>query len=140
MKELESFSPQVWYQMYKKPIDLIFNRLFDDLVLELLEQGKNKTPYYNWWKKSDFVSPEKRGLPQYENIKPVFAKNWWGRFWIQESGCELLERLEYIKDLLDINQDRFDAILIYYLNQRYSSEFGDRIIKDIGDSCREYNN
>ena len=131
MKEPESFSPQVWYQMYKKPIDLIFNRLFDDLVLELTD---NKTPYYRWWKKSDVVAPEKGGLPRYKN-KPVFAKNWWGRFWIQESGCELLERLEYIKNLLDINQDRFDAILIYYLNQRYSSEFGDRIIKDIGDSC-----
>lgn len=134
--EQKSFSPEVWYQMYKKPIDLIFNKVFDDLVLERL---RDELPYYNWWKKSDFVPFEERASGWDQNIKPVFAKNWWGRFWIQESGCEILEKLEYIKDLLDINQDRFDMILIYYLNHRYSSEFGDRIVKDIGSSCPDYN-
>lgn len=97
-----------------------FDKIFDGLELIKTE---NNLHQYNWVNNDG---------------KKVFERNNWGRFWIY--GCDEYYHLKIAPKSAGLSFIEFQEILINYLNNKYSTQFGDeKPLKEIGnETCDEY--
>jgi hypothetical protein len=106
-----------------KKTDLIyknFDNVFDNLKLIKTEKDIHQ---YNWVDSNDTL---------------IFERNHWGVFWIY--GCDEYEYLNLVpRKMMRFSYEEFEKILINYLNNRYSKEFGEeRPLRNIGnENCLE---
>jgi len=83
-----------------------FDKVFDKLKLI---KTMDDVYQYNWLDK---------------NGDKVFERNHWGMLWIY--NCDEYDYLKTIPKMLDYSDEQFEKELLYYLNNRYSKEFGDK--------------
>ena len=96
-----------------------FDKVFDDLVLTY--EYEDHPQQIDWINKDG---------------KKIFERNTWGRFWIY--GCDEYNELKHIPETIQLSYHKFQELLIDYLNNRYSNEFGEKPLKDIGNErCEE---
>jgi len=63
----------------------------------------------------------------------VFYRNHWGTLWVDD-GCNTYNDLWVIPKVLNVSYSDFRVMLIDYLNEKYSQEFGlEQPLKQIGD-------
>ena len=96
-----------------------FDKVFDDLVL--ISKYEDHPQQMDWINKDG---------------KKIFERNTWGRFWIY--GCDEYNELKRIPETIQLSYHKFQELLIDYLNNRYSNEFGEKPLKDMGNErCEE---
>jgi hypothetical protein len=97
-----------------KLLTKVFDNVFDNLEIEKTEPNHIQLNWYD----------SKTG-------KKLFERNHWGRFWIYD--CDVYNQLRInVIGYLGFPVDEFENILINYLNTKYTSKFGDRELKDVG--------
>jgi hypothetical protein len=68
-----------------------------------------------------------------EDKNSVFYRNYWGTLWVDD-GCDIYNDLWVIPKILNVSYSDFRVMLIDYLNEKYSQEFGlEQPLKQIGD-------
>jgi hypothetical protein len=90
-----------------------FDNVFDDLAL--ISKYKDHPQQINWINKDG---------------KKIFERNTWGKFWIY--GCDEYNELKRIPETIQLSYNEFQELLIGYLNNRYSNEFGETPLYHIG--------
>jgi hypothetical protein len=101
-------------------VNRYYEKIFHNLTLK--QTDKELPQQMNWYN---------------EEGKKVFERNTWGMFWIYD--CDLYYELKTLGKYMAFDYNEFEKSLTNFLNEKYSSEFGEKPIKEIGNElCDSY--